>query len=108
LRPLLIYDPPEGIEQIPEIPTLKKLGYGFESPIFEVMAAPKGVPKAIADKLSAAFAEAMKSPHFQNVSREQETILSAKILSGDDLRKTIETQYHFYGDLIRDLGLGKK
>jgi tripartite-type tricarboxylate transporter receptor subunit TctC len=108
LRPLLIYDPPEGIEQMPEIPTLKRLGYGFEVPIFEVMAAPKGLPKPIADKLIAAFAEAMKSPQFQNVAREQETILSGKILSGDDLHKTIETQYNSYGTLIKELGLGKK
>ena len=108
LRPLLIYDPPEGIEQMPEVPTIKKLGYNWEVPIFEVMAAPKGLPKPIADKLIAAFAEAMKSPRFQNVAREQETILSGKILSGEDLHKTIETQYHFYGSLIKELGLEKK
>ncbi len=108
LRPLLIYDPPEGIEQMPEVPTLKKLGYDFEVPIFEVMAAPKGLPKPIADKLISAFAEAMKSPQFQAVAREQETMLSAKVLSGEDLRKMIGVQYHFYGGLIKELGLGKK
>jgi tripartite-type tricarboxylate transporter receptor subunit TctC len=108
LRALLIYDPPEGIEQMPEIPTLKKLGYRFEVPIFEVIAAPKGVPKPIADKLSAAFGEAMKSPQFQNVARDQETILSGKILAGDDLHKMMEVQYNSYGGLIKELGLEKK
>jgi tripartite-type tricarboxylate transporter receptor subunit TctC len=108
LRPLLIYDPPEGIEQMPEVPTIRRLGYKWEVPIFEVMAAPKGLPRAITDKLIAAFAEAMKSPQFQNVAREQETILSGRILSGEDLHKTMETQYHFYGTLIKELGLEKK
>jgi tripartite-type tricarboxylate transporter receptor subunit TctC len=108
LRPLLIYDPPEGIEQWPEIPTIKRLNYGFESPIFEVVAAPRGVPKPIADKIIVAFSEALKSPQFQTVAREQETIQSGKPLTGNDLYKSIDTQFNFYGALIKELGLQKK
>jgi len=108
LKPLLMYYPPEGIEQWPEVPTLKRLGYEFEIPLFEVIAAPKGVPKPIADKLIAAFSEAMKSPQYRDMARAQETIFSDKILSGDELHKFVKIQFNFFGTLIKELDLQKK
>jgi tripartite-type tricarboxylate transporter receptor subunit TctC len=107
LRPVLSYDN-EGLEEWPDIPTLKKLGYDFEVPLCEVVAAPKGVPKPVVDKLVTAFSEAMKSPQVQNVAREQASIISEKPLSGDGLHKFIGTQFNFYGQLIKEMGLQKK
>ncbi len=107
LRPILSYDN-EGFDEWSDIPTLKKLGYDFEVPLCEVIAAPKGVPKPIVDKLVAAFSEALKSPLVQNVAREQASIIPEKPLSGNELHKFIGTQFNFYGQLIKDMGLQKK
>jgi tripartite-type tricarboxylate transporter receptor subunit TctC len=109
LRPLLIYDPPEGIKQWPEVPSLKKLGYGFDVPLFEpIIAAPKGVPKVITDKLIAVFAEGIKTAAFENTAATFEVALAEKPLAGEDLAKIVRTQFQFYGQLIKELGLDKK
>lgn len=109
MRPLLIYDPPEGIKQWPEIPTLKRLGYNFEVPLYEpVVAAPKGVPRPVVDRLVAAFSEAMKSTTFQSIAEAQEVALSENPLSGDELGRVMKSQFKFYGQLIAEVGLEKK
>ena len=106
MRPLLIYDPPEGIKQWPEIPTLKRLGYNFEVPLYEpVVAAPKGVPRPVVDRLVAAFSEAMKSTTFQSIAEAQEVALSENPLSGDELGRVMKSQFKFYGQLIAEVGL---
>jgi len=109
MRPLLIYDPPEGIRQWPDVPSLKKLGYDFEVPLFEpIIAGPKGLPKPVMDKLIAAFSEGIKTSSYQNAAMSFEVSLPEKPLAGEELVKVVKSQFHFYGDLIRDLGLQKK
>jgi tripartite-type tricarboxylate transporter receptor subunit TctC len=107
LRPVLSYDN-EGYDEWPEVPTLKRMGYTFEVPIFEAVAAPKGLPKPVLDKLVAAFSEALKTPEVQNVAKTQASIILERTLSGDDMFKYVETQYNFYGQLIKEMGLAKK
>ncbi len=107
LRPVLSYDN-EGLDEWPDVPTLKRLGYDFEVPLCEVVAAPRGVPKSVVDKLVTAFSEAMKSPQVQAVAREQASIIAEKPLSGERLQSFIATQFNFYGRLIKEMGLEKK
>ncbi len=106
LRLLLVFDP-EGIDQWPEIPTFKKMGYDFEAPTAQMVSAPKGVPKPIMDKLIATFSEAMMSPEFQKVAREQE-LLSAKPFSGSDFQKWLQSQFNMYSGFIKEVGLKRK
>jgi tripartite-type tricarboxylate transporter receptor subunit TctC len=106
LRLLLVFDP-EGIDQWPEIPTFKKLGYDFEVPTAQMISAPRGVPKSTLDKLVATFSEAMRSPQFQKVARDQE-LLSAEPFSGTEFHKWLESQFNMYGTFIREIGLQKK
>lgn len=106
LRLLLVFDP-EGIDQWPEIPTFKKLGYNFEVPTAQMLSAPKGVAKPIIDKLIATFSEAMMFPEFQRVARDQE-LLSAKPFTGSDFQKWLQSQYNMYGGFIQEVGLKKK
>jgi len=106
LRLLLVFDP-EGIEQWPEIPTFKKIGYDFEAPTAQMISAPKGVAKPIIDKLIGIFSEAMMSPEYQKVAREQE-LLSVKPLTGSDFQKWLQSQFNMYGIFINEVGLKKK
>lgn len=105
LRLILIFDP-EGMEEWPEIPTLRKLGYKFEVPTAQMVSAPKGVPKPIIDKLTTVFSDAVLSPQFQKVARDQE-LMAAKPLTGTDLQKWLQSQYDMYGTFTKEVGLKK-
>jgi tripartite-type tricarboxylate transporter receptor subunit TctC len=106
LRLLLVFDP-EGIDEYPDVPTFKKIGYGFEAPTAQMISAPKRVPKPVIDRLIAVFSEAMMTPQFQKVGREQE-LLSVKPLAGADFQKWLQSQYTMYGTFINEVGLKKK
>jgi tripartite-type tricarboxylate transporter receptor subunit TctC len=47
---------------IPDIPTMKEVGYDFVMPFWTAIYAPKNTPKAAVDKLVAAAQKAMKDP----------------------------------------------
>jgi len=47
---------------IPNIPTMKEVGYDFEVPFWTALYAPKNTPKAIIDKIAAASQKAMRDP----------------------------------------------
>ena len=49
----------------PNLPTLKELGYDFEFTDTFMLSAPKGLPKPILDRLSAAVKKATSSPEFE-------------------------------------------
>ena len=47
---------------IPDVPTMKELGYDYEVPFWTAIYAPKNTPRAIVDKLAAAAKKAMSDP----------------------------------------------
>jgi len=47
---------------IPDIPTMKEVGYDFEVPFWTALYAPKGTPKAVIERLVAASRKAMSDP----------------------------------------------
>jgi tripartite-type tricarboxylate transporter receptor subunit TctC len=47
---------------IPNIPTMKEVGFDFEVPFWTALYAPKNTPKAVVDKLAAAARKAMSDP----------------------------------------------
>jgi tripartite-type tricarboxylate transporter receptor subunit TctC len=106
LRVLLVFDP-EGIDQWPEIPTFKKMGYDFEAPTAQMISAPKGVARPIIDKLITTFSEAMMFPEYQKVARDQE-LLSVKPFAGSDFQKWLQSQFNMYGIFINEVGLKRK
>lgn len=106
LRLLLAYDP-EGIEEFPDVPTFKKMGYNFEAPTAQMISVPGRTPKAVTDRLTAVLSEAMMSPYYQKVAREQE-LTSVKPLVGAEFQKWLKSQYDAYGNSIKEIGLKKK
>jgi len=50
----------ERLEQLPDTPTFKELGYDIVGGAFRGVAAPKGTPKEIVDKLAEAYTEVNK------------------------------------------------
>ncbi|MCB1980074.1 MAG: tripartite tricarboxylate transporter substrate binding protein [Burkholderiaceae bacterium] len=61
LRPLAVTGPMRSA-QLPNVPTLKEAGIGFEAMQWLGFAAPAGLPPAVASRLSEAFAKALQNP----------------------------------------------
>jgi tripartite-type tricarboxylate transporter receptor subunit TctC len=106
LRLLLVYNP-EGVDEFPDVPTFKKLGYPFVMDTAQMISVPKNVPKPIVDRLIKVFSEAMMTPEFQKVARDQE-LISAKPMVGEEFKKWLQGQYLDHGKWIKEIGLQKK
>ena len=75
---------------IPDVPTLKELGFNVVSGSSRGYSAPKGIPKAAKDKLIAAFAEMAKDPEFQKAAAARALPLDIKL--GDEYGKYLADQ----------------
>jgi tripartite-type tricarboxylate transporter receptor subunit TctC len=111
LRALLVYAH-ERLKGLPEVPTSDELGFSPEVTnmfaSFGSIAAPKGLPKTIKDRLITAFSEGVKSTEYRNLASQSFMTLPAPPLVGEDLDKFYQTQYELGGETIRELGLQKK
>ncbi|MFB3885863.1 MAG: tripartite tricarboxylate transporter substrate binding protein [Thermodesulfobacteriota bacterium] len=98
----------ERIEDCPEVPTLKELGYStliFQS--WYVIVGPKNMEKAVVTKLEETFRRAMDSPDYIKLAKELE-INADKPLSGDELRKALIRRNTNNENLFKTLGMGLK
>jgi tripartite-type tricarboxylate transporter receptor subunit TctC len=98
----------ERMEQYPDVPTLKELGYPtlvFQS--WYVISGPKNLDKAIVSKLAGAFSKAMTTPEFIRMAKELE-IYSKKTLSGDELRQALMKRDKINEELFKKLGIAAK
>jgi tripartite-type tricarboxylate transporter receptor subunit TctC len=96
------------MEQYPDVPTLKELGYPdlvFQS--WYVISGPKGIEKPIVDKLGNAFKKAMEAPEFIKLAKELE-IYSKTTLQGDALMEGIARRDKSNAELFKKLGMGIK
>jgi tripartite-type tricarboxylate transporter receptor subunit TctC len=64
LRPLASFGGARSMRVLPDVPTLKELGYDVEYYLWVGMFAPKGTPPVIVDALRAAIAKAVQSEQF--------------------------------------------
>jgi putative tricarboxylic transport membrane protein len=89
LRALVIFadkrDP-----SIPDVPTMKELGFNVVSGSSRGYSAPKGIPAAAKEKLIAAFAEMGKMPEFQKAAAERALPVDLKL--GDEYGKYLAEQ----------------
>ena len=88
-------------KSMPDVPTLRELGYDFKLANFIMLAAPKGTPSAIVRQLDAAYHKAMDDPEFVQVMEKYETDLSYR--GPDELRAYLEEMYVAYGRIAKEL-----
>jgi tripartite-type tricarboxylate transporter receptor subunit TctC len=104
IKPLLRGEE-EPMPGVPNLPSQEEL-YNLPLPPANahLIVVPKGVPKPIVDKLVAAFMAGKKSPQYEALA-ERLSFSNAKILTGDELNKWVESTYDLYGKLIGELGI---
>ena len=96
------------MEDYPNIPTLKELGFPFTYAPVNALWAPKGVPKEIVDKIYKSYKKAYdenKEETDRIAKTGEQTVL---ILSGAELRKKYQEQYDFFEKTVGEMGWKKK
>jgi tripartite-type tricarboxylate transporter receptor subunit TctC len=112
--------PPEGISQVqagklrimalfseerfdmfPDIPTCKEQGVNFAMGQWRGLAAPKGTPAAVIQKLHDAFKKGMEDAGFKKNAKDMAVNLS--YLSSGDFAKVIAGDHEFYGKLVKEI-----
>jgi tripartite-type tricarboxylate transporter receptor subunit TctC len=103
---ILLVNEKEGLEYAPDAVSLDKAGYNVESATVLILAAPKGLPRPIAERLEKAVVEAMKLEPFVGVARKNETIVGEAVV-GQALADYMKKLNGHYEQLIKDAGLYK-
>ena len=89
LRPLAIFTE-KRYELIPDVPTMKELGYNVVSGSSRGYSAPKGIPTEARDALIAAFKKMAEMPEFVKACNDRASIIDMKF--GDDYVKMLQQQ----------------
>ena len=97
----------ERMENHPDVPTLKELGYPLTLQAWYLMIGPKNLDKAVVNKLEEAFRKGIDSPGFIKLAKELE-IHAKNPFSGDSLREELIRRNNSFSDLVKKLGLEPK
>lgn len=107
MRLLLVLEE-EGVDEFPDAPTLKEIGYDIETPTSVIIFGPKGIPERVAAKLGDMFVEAAKSKTFKSIAKSLELMATDQILTGRELDKYLRRNYSLYKKYIEEAGLAQK
>jgi tripartite-type tricarboxylate transporter receptor subunit TctC len=92
--------------ELPDVPTLKELGYDVEYAVNRGLMVPKGVPADIQAKLGSACAAAAKEPEFAKAMKLQGT--EVRYLDSKDYAAFLKKTDAVTKDITKDLGLLKR
>lgn len=90
-------------KSMPDVPTLRELGYDFKLANFIMLAAPRGTPIPIVRQLDAAFHSAMDDPDFVPLMDKYETDLAYR--GSEELKMHLKEMYLAYGRIVRELNI---
>jgi tripartite-type tricarboxylate transporter receptor subunit TctC len=96
VSPLLVFSE-ERTSFLPDTPTAKEAGYDVPVAQYRAVAAPKGTPQEVKDKLLAAFQESFKSDAHEEFN--QKNSLTPKEISGEE----VVTEWKAYAAKYKEL-----
>ena len=88
----------------PNVPTLIESGINLEFVGWGAFAVPKGTPRPVLDRLSAALKKSAESEEFKKFITSRGMIVEYK--NPDDCKKFVDSQYIFFNDLLSKMELG--
>lgn len=95
----------ERMDEYPDVPTLKELGYPtlvFQS--WYILLGQKDLDKSVVKKLGDSIKKAMETPDFIKLSKEIGAY-TKKPLNGEELKKALMDRSEVNGKILRSLGL---
>ena len=99
----LAYSLPKRTEMYPGSPTYAEKGFDIRFAVNQGIAAPKGTPKEIIQKLHDAFARAFQDKEFQEVLGKVK--FTPNYLNTEDTAKYIKEMYQYYGEVVKKFGI---
>jgi tripartite-type tricarboxylate transporter receptor subunit TctC len=87
----------------PDVPTGKELGYDVEGPILCGLAAPKGTPKAVIDKVYGAMKKAFDDKKLQPLV--EKSGWTPILMTPEEMDKRFRQEAAFYSKLAKELGI---
>jgi tripartite-type tricarboxylate transporter receptor subunit TctC len=93
----------QRLSELPNVPTVAEFYPGFYSTTWFAMMAPPKTPQAIADKLSAAIADILKSPDLTKALQDRSFTVMAT--SPGETGKFIRTETERWRDVIVKAGI---
>ena len=97
---------PTRVSSLPDVPTVKETGLAdFEMTVWMGLWAPKGTPKPIIDKLSAALQEALKGPLMKQRLNEFGTEPAPQLATPEALRVLLQKEIKKWEPLIKKAGV---
>lgn len=93
----------ERLDAIPDVPTLKELGYNCVIGTWRGLGVPVGTDQAVVDKLYDIFSKAAESTAFVDFMNNSNNAI--EILGPDEFKSRIEENNELFKGLIADLGL---
>ncbi len=88
---------------LPDVPTLRELGYDFRLANLIMLAAPKGTPMPIVRQLDAVFRKAMEDPEFIQAMEKYETEIVYR--GPEELRAYLDEMYAAYGKMAKEFNI---
>ncbi len=96
------------LDDFPDVPTLKELGYSLVIESLDSLWAPKGVPKEVVNTLF----EAHKKAYVENRGEMDRVARTGEqrifLLGGEDLKKRYRDQYDFFKKMLEEMGVVKQ
>lgn len=96
---------PKRNAKLPDVPTVKELGYDVVIGTWRGLAVPAGTPDEIVDKLYEIFSAASEADSFIEFMNNNN--LDIDVIAKEDFKNKIDSEYELFGKLIGELGLGK-
>jgi tripartite-type tricarboxylate transporter receptor subunit TctC len=100
VKALAIGTPGGRIPALPDVPTLKELGFDFTYSFWYGLLGPKGMPAPIVARLQAEIGKAFEVPEFRNRFVEQGGVPVAG--DGEALSRVMRTDFTVWGGMIRE------
>ena len=94
---------PERLAMLPDVPTLRELGYDFSQTSWRVLVVNKDTPDVIVEKLAKASERALNSPAMKKSAEENYEILAW--LPPSEADAFLQSEFDFYRDLSMSMGL---
>ncbi|MBV9785875.1 MAG: tripartite tricarboxylate transporter substrate binding protein [Acidisphaera sp.] len=98
---ILAVSAPARAAALPDVPTFREQGIDVTTGVWRSLAAPKGTPQPIIDRLSAALKAALADPALKQDFDKVE--LSVDYLDAEETRKRVLAEYQAFGRLFTEL-----